>query len=114
MLQSHMHLENVKLLIKGFVKQTNTTKQHTEQAVTCASLLESLRAMFVAYHLYLWPTLRALGYVPCLLPCIHRGFFSNLINPLIVQAVTGVKEGYKHFSVPSKTSFEESEPVVST
>lgn len=100
MLQSHVHLENVNLLIMGFVKQTNKTKQHTEQAVTCASLFESLRAMVVIYHLYLWSKLHALGYIQHHLPCLHCGFLSSLINPLILQAVTGMKEGHKHFSVP--------------
>ena len=102
MLQSHVHLESVKLLITGFVKQTNKPKQHTGQAVTCASLLESLRAMFVIYHLYLWSKLHALGYIQCLLPCMHCGFLSSLINPLILQAVTGLKEGRKHFLVPCR------------
>lgn len=55
-----MHLDTVKLLCK------NQTRECIGQEVTCPSWLESLRAMFVIYHLHLWSKLHTLSYVQCL------------------------------------------------
>lgn len=75
------------------------TKECLGQEVTCAGLLENLRAAFVTYHLRLWSELRASSYVQCLHLCTHCGFLLSLINTLILQAVAGMKEGHKYFSV---------------